>query len=145
MFKNKKYLILLLLLCFFPTTLFHILIIPWWEGDTAMSTKASLYSLIFTACIIPIYTLTINYILASKYKIFNIILITCLTFINVFLSSYLRINNWKNTKSGTFETGNETDAVINFEIWIGIIISIIGLIVIYFNRPEKAHSRTLIE
>ena len=56
------------MLCYIPTIVFHFSLIPLWNGNTAMVTKAASYSGARTMFFVPIYSLIINYILSEKFN-----------------------------------------------------------------------------
>ncbi len=132
--NNKKYLIIVIILSFAPIILFHISLVSLWNGDVNSSTSASTYSFIFTAFLLPIYVVFINYFLSLKYKIFSFIFNFIIVLISVFLSSYLTIHNWETSTGLSFDADNEGERVINLQRIIAIVIATIELLIIYINR-----------
>ncbi len=125
------------MLCYIPTIVFHFSLIPLWNGNTAMVTKAASYSGARTMFFVPIYSLIINYILSEKFKVFSIILIASVIFTNIFLSSYLNTVNYENLIGRSYESDRESEGVYTLEKIVGIIISSFGLLIMYFNQREK--------
>lgn len=139
--KELKYWSFVMLLSYVPTIGFHFLIRPMWFKGTDSFTCATLLELLFTIVILPIYLIAANYFLAKKYDkaselfiINGIMILTC-----IFISTHLHFKNWADS-IGSYSPDNETEGVMDFERTVGIIISLIGLIIVYFRIRSKNKS-----
>ena len=137
--KEIKYWTLVFLLNFVPTVGFHFLIRPMWFKGVDSFTTATTIELFFTTIALPIYLVVTNYYLASKFEkqaeliiINGLIVISC-----ILISTHLHFKNWAESIGNSVYPDSKTIGLMDIERIIGLILSTIGLFVIYFRLRAK--------
>lgn len=136
--NNFKYWTIIILLSYGPTVGLHLIVRPMWFNGTDSITSATIIEGLITMLFLPIYLVVANYIAAKKHKRTNwlfflngIIIVTC-----ILISTEIHFRNWLKS-SGYKYADSGTKAVMDFERNIGIIVTLIGLAIIYFRIHNK--------
>ena len=132
--NNFKYWTIVILLSYGSTVGIHLIVRPMWFNGSDSVTSATIIEGLITMLFLPIYLVVTNYIAAKKRKktnwlfFFNgIIIVTC-----ILISTEIHLRNWlKSTGYKSVDSG--TKAVMDFERNIGIIVTLIGLSIVYFR------------
>jgi hypothetical protein len=133
--KELSYWILIFILNYIPTIGFHLLLRScWYKGDNS-STTASMIELFFTIFLLPLYLVVTNYFFAKNFGmpteafiVNGVVIVSC-----IFISTHFHFKNWADSIGSYNNTDDETIAIMNFERTAGIIVSLIGLLIIYFK------------
>jgi hypothetical protein len=137
--KQLKYWVFILLLSYGPAIVFPYLIRPMWFKEVDSYTRATIIQFLFTIIFLPVYLLLINYMLTRKYAEFStafilngLIICSC-----IFISSHLHFMNWADSIGSVQYPDSATRDVMAFERTAGIIVSMIGLGVIWFKERKE--------
>jgi len=137
--QEINYWTLVLLLNYIPTIGFHFFVRPMWYKDAESYTSATSIETLFTIFFLPIFLALTNYFLAknhskttSTFILNGLIIISC-----VFISTHLHFKNWADSIGNWYNPDNETIAVMDFERISGIIISLVGLSIVFFRLRDK--------
>jgi hypothetical protein len=136
--KTIKYWCLIILLNYIPTISFHYLVKPLWLKDIDSRTSASILELFFTILFLPVYLIIANYLLAKKYtKLTGVFVLNAIVVIScIIISERLHLKNWSDSV-GSIKPDSGTLGVGVFECFVGVCISLLGFIIIYFNVRRK--------
>ena len=145
--KEIIYWIIVVIINYVPTFGLHLLIRPMWFKGQESCTSASGIELLFTILILPLYLLVTNYYLAKKHNNLNLLFIIngIIIFTCIFISSHLSFVNWADS-IGSYNTDDyETLGLIDFERASGIVLSSIGLLIIYLRVHYKLKNQQEID
>ena len=137
--KEIIYWIIVVIINYVPTFGLHLLVRPMWYKGQESCTSASGIELIFTILILPLYLIITNYYLAKMHKKLNILFILngIIIFTCIFISAHLSFVNWADS-IGSYNTDDyETLGLIDLERNSGIVLSSIGLLIIYLRVRYK--------
>lgn len=144
MTKEIKYWTYVVLLSYAPTIGLHFLTRPMWYKGVDYFTNATTIETLSTIIFIPLYLIVINYLLFKKYNktitsfiVNSLIIISC-----VFISTFLHFKNWADSIGSWDNPDTETIMVMDFERTCGIIISAIGLAIVFIRLWNKNKKRT---
>jgi hypothetical protein len=141
--KHLKYWTLILLFSFGLTTGFHYLLRPYWFVKADEHTNLTSFESIFTIALLPILLVTVNYLLAKKFDTRKFFIINAIIICScIFLSSRLHFLNWADSVGSRDKPDFETLEVIGFERDLGLIVTTIGLIIIFVRVYKKRKLQT---
>jgi len=136
--KHLKYWTLILLISFGLTIGFHYLLRPYWFDKADEHTNLTTLESIFTIALLPILLVTINYLLAKKFDTRKLFVINAIIICScIILSSRLHFLNWADSIGSRDKPDLETLEVIGFERDLGLIVTTVGLIIIFFRVYKK--------
>jgi hypothetical protein len=137
--KEALYWILILTLSYGPTIGFHYLIRPNWYKGVDSFTSATTTEMFFTIVLLPVYLIVVNYLLAKKFgnatEVFvlnGMIILSCIV-----ISTHLHFKNWADSIGSYDSPDFETLGVMDFERTAGIVVSLIGLVIVYLRIRNR--------
>jgi hypothetical protein len=142
--RHFKYWILILLLSYGITIAIHYLFRPVWFDHSDEHTGVTLFEMLFTMILLPVFLVTINYWLAKKYAVRRFFIINAAIIGScILLSARLHFLNWADSAGSRDKPDPETLEIVAFEQTIGLIITVIGLIIAFVRlyskrRPQSA-------
>lgn len=141
--RTIKYWSLIIILSYLPTISVHYIVRPAWYNGIDSYSSATSFELLFTVLILPIYLVVINYFIARKFsKLTVLFLLNAVMIIScIIISTRLHLKNWTDS-IGTTPPDYGTEALMDFERFIGIGVSILGFIIIYFIIRKEAKSES---
>jgi ABC-type protease/lipase transport system fused ATPase/permease subunit len=143
--KELKYWIYVIILSYLPTIGFHFIIRPMWYKGVDYFTDATTMETLFTIIFMPLYLVVTNYLLFKKHNKTNIsFIINCIIILScVFISTSLHFKNWADSIGSWDNPDTETIMVMNFERTAGIVVSVIGLTIVFVRLWNKNKKQTL--
>ena len=143
---NKiPYEIKVFLFSYVPTFGINLILRPLWGENVDTNTSLATFSMALTILILPIYLLTVNYVIARRHHaqqfIMNgLVMISC-----VFISAQFHFYNWADSIGSRSNPDGGTEAVLSLERWGGSVICTIGTIIGHFqivNNNKKPNADT---
>lgn len=141
--KDIKYWFLIIILSYVPTISVHYIIRPLWYKGIDSYSSATSFELLFTILVLPIYLIAINYFIARKFsKLTVFFLLNAVMIIScIIISTRLHLNNWTDS-IGTTPPDYGTEALMDFERFVGTCVCLLGFIIIYLIIRKAAKSES---
>jgi hypothetical protein len=136
--KNIIYWTLILFFSYGLTIGVHYLVRPYWFNKTDEHTGLTSFETLFTIALLPIFLVTINYLLAKRFDTRRLFIINAIIICScIFISSRLHFLNWADSVGSRDHPDSDTTEVIGFERDMGLIVTTIGLVIIFVKLYKK--------
>lgn len=111
---------------------------PYWFNKTDEHTGLTSFETLFTIALLPIFLVTINYLLAKRFDTRRLFIINAIIICScIFISSRLHFLNWADSVGSRDHPDSDTTEVIGFERDMGLIVTTIGLVIIFVKLYKK--------
>jgi len=110
-----------------PVLAVHLVARFFWTDDRATdNSSVTVFEMLFTMLILPIYLLVLNYIIGDRLKLNNRVGIWTLMILAVGLSTLLHFRNWADKVGSWMNSDTETLAMMQLEFLVGSVVIVIG-------------------
>jgi hypothetical protein len=118
-----------------PTVIFHLVMKEFWKDCGEACTSVTSFELMFTIAILPIYLLIINAYLIEKgsKNPFSFLINLGIICFSIYISAQMHFENWVSSVGSRGHVDTGTKMILNLEILVGTIVSVIGGIIIIFR------------
>jgi len=140
---HNKYWTLVLLFNYGLTIGIHYLLRPLWFAGTDEHTGLTSFELFFTVALLPVALVMTNYWLAKKNNTKKLFILNAIMICScIVISARLHFLNWADSIGSRTHPDGETLEVFAFERSLGLIVTIVGLIIVFIRIYQKRKTQS---